>query len=160
MIDFKQSQPEQSIYILPQDKKRALVPKIVSLTVLGIIFYLAVLLNISLLELTAAEETTIKIVSLIFLLGIIVLGIYLSFHRSNQSYKFYQDKITFMKNQITYLEISNTKSKVDFLDKIFKTVTINCGNNFFIRNVPAQLQIDNYLEKLVAYHRGTRPTSS
>ena len=37
------------------------------------------------------------------------------------------------------------------LDKIFKTYSINLGNGKFIRNVSQEVQIKNYLDKLINY---------
>ena len=148
---------EQPIYALAQNKKRALIPKVVSLLGLGIIFYLGILLNISLLDLKAGEETLIKVIALIILLAVLALGIYISFHRANQNYKFYKNRISFLKQQINYLNIINTKPHSDFIDKMFKTYTINLGNKFFLRNIPKTVQIENYLQQLVAYSRKNNP---
>jgi len=148
---------EQPIYALAQNKKRALIPKVVSLLGLGIIFYLGILLNISLLDLKAGEETLIKVIALIILLAVLALGIYISFHRANQNYKFYKNRISFLKQQINYLNIINTKPHSDFIDKMFKTYTINLGNKFFLRNIPNTVQIENYLQQLVAYSRKNNP---
>jgi hypothetical protein len=155
----KQPVTEQPIYVLAQNKKRALIPKVVSLLGLGIIFYLGILLNVSLLDLKAGEETLIKVIALIVLLSVLILGIYISFHRANQNYKFYRGRIVFLKQQINYLNIINTKSQVDFIDKMFKTYTINLGNKFFLRNIPNTVQIENYLQQLIAYSKKVNPGS-
>ena len=151
MADIQQTQQERPLYILAQNKKRALIPKIVSLIGLGIIFYLGVLLNVSLLNLSASAESVVKLVSLILLLLIIFLGFYISFHRATQAYKFYHNRIFFNKKEISYLEIVNTNPKQDFFDKLFKTYTIGLGKNFYLRNIPQTIQIKNYLEKLINY---------
>jgi len=146
-----QTQIEQPIYVLPQNKKRAIIPKIIIFIVLGIIFYLGVLLNVSLLELSASTKSLIKLITLILLLLIIVLGIYLTFHRANQPYKFYRNKIYFNKKEIYYTLIINTNPKQDFWDKLFKTYTISLNKKFFLRNIPQTIQINNYLNQLINY---------
>ncbi|MBT6774317.1 hypothetical protein HOA91_03010 [Candidatus Woesearchaeota archaeon] len=146
-----QPQIEQPIYVLPQNKKRALIPKIIIFIILGIIFYLGVLLNVSLLELSASTESIIKLITLILLLLIIVLGIYLTFHRANQPYKFYRNRIYFNKKEIYYTLIINTNPKQDFWDKLFKTYTISLSKKFFLRNIPQTIQINNYLNQLINY---------
>ena len=151
LVQSSEPVSEQPKYVLQQNKSRALIPKIVSLFVLGIIFYLGVLVNISLLELKGSEETIVNIISLILVLCVIAVGIYLAFHKAHLNYKFYQSKIIFDKQTIAYLEIKNTLPKQDFIDKIFNTYTINLGNNFFIRNVPKTVDIQNYLQQLVDY---------
>ncbi len=154
MIDVQQpqqTQPEQPIYVLLQNKKRAFIPKVVIFIVLGVIFYLGVLLNVSLLELSASTETVTKLVALILLLLVIVLGIYLTFHRAVQPYKFYRNRIYFNKKEIAYIDIINTAAKQDFWDKLFKTYNINLGHDYFIRNIPLKVQISNYLQQLINY---------
>src|SRR3989344_3225986 len=83
------AQPSSNpIYVLSQKKSRALIPKILSMVILSVIFYIGILVNISLLDLTAKEETQIKLVSFIILVIINFIGIYVAFHRS-APYKFY-----------------------------------------------------------------------
>lgn len=160
ILEPVQESAEQPIYILPQSKKRALIPKIISLLILGGIFYLGVLLNISLLNLTANQEQGISLASLIILLLVIFLGIYLSLRRANKPYEFYKNRIAFNKKEIFYTKIINTAAKQDFLDKIFKTCSVNLGNNFHLRNISQQVQISDYLQKLINYSQSQTPTTS
>ncbi|MBT4804978.1 hypothetical protein HON71_02295 [Candidatus Woesearchaeota archaeon] len=146
-----QPQIEQPIYVLPQNKKRAIIPKIIIFIVLGIIFYLGVLLNVSLLELDASTESIAKLTSLILLLLIILLGTYLTFHKAMQPYKFYRNRIYFNKKEIKYTLITNTNLKQDFWDKMFKTYSIGLSKKFFLRNIPQTIQINNYLNQLINY---------
>ncbi len=144
-------QTEQPLYVLQQIKKRALIPKIISLVVLSVIFYLGVLLNVSLLKLSGTEETVIRLVALILLLSVVAVGIYISFHQANQPYKFYKSGVLIRGKIVSYGQIVNTESKIEMLDKIFKTYSINLGNGKFIRNVSQEVQIKNYLDKLINY---------
>jgi len=144
---------EQPIYVVKQSLSRALVPKFVTLFVLGVIFYLGILLNLSLLELQAEEESLIKLVSLILLLLIIAFGAFLSFHRANLAYNFYQNRITFNKKQIPYTSITNTTPKRDLFDKIFKTYSISLGEDFHFKHVPTEIQLQPYLQQLLGYAR-------
>ncbi|MBU0457286.1 MAG: hypothetical protein ABH824_07280 [Nanoarchaeota archaeon] len=146
-------QSEKPIYVLPQIKKRALLPKITILFFLGVIFYLGVLLNISLLELNATQETTIKTISFVFLLSLLVLGTYFSYHKAHIPYKFYQNRITQGKKTINYIDINNTASHTDIFDKIFKTYTTNLGNDFVLRNISQEIKLENYLRQLIDYAR-------
>ncbi len=142
---------ELPLYVLPQRLSRAVLPKIGILIILSLIFYSGILLNITLLELTAPTETMVKLIALIFLLGIIFLGILLAFRRAKLPYTFYQNKITFNKEEITLNNILNTTPKSDLLDKIFKTYSINLGNNFHLRHIPEQIQIKEHVTALVGY---------
>jgi len=150
---LQQARPviEQPIYVLPQSKSRALIPKIVILLVLGGIFYLGVLLNLSLLDLTSEVSDVANLTSLILLLCVIILGIFLAVRQAESSYKFYHSKITQGKRDIKYTAISNINPKQDFLDKLFKTYSINLGSNFFLRHLPQEVQISAYLQKLINY---------
>ena len=145
--------PENSIYVLQQNKKRAIIPKILLLVLLGIIFYLGLLLNLRLLDLLGSEETTTKTVSLIILIVIIILGIILTIVKANRSYIFYQNRIMFGKKQIFYQEISNTNLKMSFIDKMFKTYSIPLSKKFSLRNIPQELNLQSYLQQLVNYSR-------
>ena len=145
------STPEQPLYVLHQHKARALIPKFFTLVILSAIFYLGILLNISLLNLDAAQETSIQSGSLIFLVAIIVFSMIVALHRSGIPTLFYRNRLVYNDKIILLTEINNTTPRQDLLDKIFKTQTFNFGKNFILRNVPAELQIEQYLQQLKAY---------
>lgn len=145
---------EQPQYILSQKKSRAIIPKIIVLLILGLIFYLGILLNVALLDLTGSEETTIKLISLIILIMIVGLGIYLAIRRSKLQYFFYRNRLIFGKEEIFYHEILNTKINKDFFDFFFHTYGINLGHNFHLRHIPEEINLENYLNKLIAYTKG------
>ncbi len=147
---------ELPIYVLKQLKVRAIIPKVLSLLVLGAIFYLGILLNLYLLELTAPQEEIIRLVSLILLFSIIALGLYFTIHKANQPYKFYNSRIEQNKKVIYYLNIANTAPHQDPLDRIFKTYSIKLSDDFFLRNIPEQVQMQNYLQQLIDYARKRR----
>ena len=150
---LKMNLPEKPIYVLQQNKKRAIIPKILLLFVLGTIFYLGLLLNLRLLDLLGSEETTTKTVSLIILILIIILGVILTIVKANRSYIFYQNRIMFGKKQIFYQEISNTNLKINFIDKMFKTYSISLSKKFRLRNIPQELNLQSYLQQLVNYSK-------
>ena len=142
---------EQPQYILSQKKSRAIIPKIIVLSILGIIFYLGVLLNIALLDLTESQEATIKLISLIILIAIISLGIYLAIRRSKLQYLFYHDRLILGKEEISYSEILNTKLKKDFFDIFFHTYGIDLVPEFHLWHISEDINIENYLNQLIAY---------
>jgi hypothetical protein len=146
---------EQPVYVLQQNKKRALIPKITTQIVLGFIFYLGVLLNISLLKLSASSETVIKLVALILLLLIVIVGIFLAFHQTSVPYRFYRNRIKLYKKEVLYVNIINTNPKIDFWDKLFKTYSIKISKDRYIRNIPQTVQISNYLQQLINYVRNS-----
>ena len=142
---------EQPLYVLAQKKSRSLIPKIISYVILGAIFYVGVMLNISLLELDPDQESIVQIVSLIILLLTFILGIYLTFHKANQKYLFYKNRRVLGKKQMFYVNIQKTQIKTDIVDKIFKTYSIPLAKEFFIRNIPLSVNIQQYLQQLVTY---------
>lgn len=142
---------EQVIYVLPQNKKRAIIPKIVSLVALGIIFYLGVLLNLLLLELTLDQKSLIQIISISILSIIIIFGIYLTIHQAYIPTKFYRTKVVVNKKELYYTSILSIQTKKDFLDKLFKTYSLYLGNNFYLRNIPQEVQLESYLRQLMDY---------
>ena len=162
---------EQPLYILPQQKTRTIIPKLFAFLFLGIIFYFGVLLNISLLTLSLSTENTIKLISLIILSLVVILGIIFNIRKSKQKYFFYKNKITFRKKEILIPQITDIKSKQDFLDKIFKTYSLNLDRTcqepevlehtgvpkehpvFNIKNIPQQTQLRGYIQKLITYSR-------
>lgn len=141
---------ESPIYTLPQRKSRAIIPKVFSSLLLSIIFYLGILVNLSLLKLSPDQESKIKLISFIVLLFINLLGLYLAFHQA-KPYLFYGNRIKHNRKEIYYQNILNTAPHQDFSDKIFKTYSLNLGNYFHLRNISQEIQIQNYLQQLIAY---------
>ena len=128
-----------------------MVPKTVTLLILGIIFYVGILVNISLLELTGRDETLLKTGALILVGVVVLLGCLIAYHHARSSYRFYQDRICFEKKEMLYKEIVNTKPKKDILDKIFRTYSINLGKAFFMKNIPEEVSIESYLQQVMEY---------
>ncbi|HLD72621.1 MAG TPA: hypothetical protein VJA23_03470 [Candidatus Nanoarchaeia archaeon] len=150
---------EPPVYILPQNKLRALAPKFITFLVLGVIFYLGVWLNLSLMELTSSTENLIQTISLILLLFIIILGIYLAIHRANQPYKFYRNRLWIHKKELYYINIIIIVTKRDLWDKLFKTYSIALGNQFYLRHISNNIQISDYLQQLVDYAKREQSNS-
>lgn len=144
---------EQPAYVLHQKLSRALTFKIIILIILGTIFYLGILLNLKLLELRANHETIIKLSALGLVSTIIILAIILSLHRARLPYLFYRTNLMFSNKTINYTEISNTIPKKDSLDKIFKTYNIDLGNNFVIKHIPNEINMEQYLKQLIEFSK-------
>ena len=150
------NQSEQALYTVYGSKSRALVPKIVSLFLLAFIFYLGVLINISLLELNASQETSLKTGALLTLALLIIIGTVLTFRKTQQPYLFYRNRVAHGKETIYYLNITNTMPQANFLDRAFKTYSIPLGKSFSLRYIPEttqKTQLSNYLQQLVDYAR-------
>ncbi len=115
---------EQPIYSIYGSKARALIPKIISLSGLSAIFYLFVLINISLLELDATQETTLKTGALSLLAILILIGTVSTFRKVQQPYLFFRNTITHGKETIDYANITNTTPQATFFDSLFKTYCV------------------------------------
>ncbi len=142
---------EQPIYAVQESKQRTLIPKVITLLFLAAIFYLGVLVNISLLELSADQETALKTGSLLTLAVIIIVGIILTFIKTRRPYLFYKNRITHGKETIYYFNITNTTATKNFLDRSFKTYSLQLSKTFFFRNIPETIQLSNYIQQLIEY---------
>lgn len=127
--------------------------KIVILLISVSVFYLVFFLNISLLKLSAIQESLTKTISLIILILILVIGIILFIIKSKLPYNFYRNKISAGNKVIYYTEIINTVPYQDQLDKIFNSYSINLGPHFSLRHVPQKIQLENYIKKLIHYNQ-------
>jgi len=143
--------PEQSLYSVYESKQRALIPKAITLIFLAFIFYIGVLINISLLELGADQETALKTGALVILALLIILGLLLTAKRSRQPYLFFRNRIAQGKKSIYYASIASTAPQVNFIDQIFNTYSIPLGKTFTLRHIPENIQLSNYLQQLIEY---------
>ncbi len=147
---------EQPLYALPKKVSRAVVPKIASYLILGTLFYLGVLANVALLELTAPQKTAIKLSALSILLVLIALGTYDAFRRSRQPYLFYSTGIRFGRKFAPYSSLASPVLKRSLLDRIFKTYSLSAGGGFSLRHIPEEVpagQLQEYLQKLIARYK-------
>jgi hypothetical protein len=142
---------EKPLYVLPQVKKRIIIPKTIVLILLGVVFYLGILLNVSLLKINSTQESYTKIISIIIVLSIVVLGVYINIHNSNKKYIFYKDRLVKGKKSISYNEIKNITPKISLLDKIFKTYHIELNKKFSLSNITQEVPLQNYLQQLIDY---------
>ncbi len=151
---------EKPLYTLPQVKKRLIIPKLVSFFLLGIIFYLGIILNMSLLNLTGKTKNLVLAISLILLVFLIIFGIIYNLLKTKKEYLFYKNKIIFWKKEIPYKLILNMEIKRNFLDKIFKTYSLQLTKKFSINNIPETIQIKDYLQKLINYNKKYNQSTS
>lgn len=151
----------QPQYQVRKSLPRALMPKIASLLVLAGIFYLGVLLNLSLLELPGDIKEMITLSALVFLGAIIILGLILAIRRARQPYLFYPDGILIHGQKVLYQSITNTTPQQAFLDKIFKTYRISLNQETTIKHLPFSIPLQPYLQQLITYsHQASSGSSS
>lgn len=141
---------EQPIYSVLPHQGRALVPKALSLIGLGIIFYIGVLVNVTLLDLRATEETVVKVVALAVVLCLIIVGIILARRHTMRPYVFYRDGIEVNEIKIRYSTITIVDTKQNLWDKIFTTQKIVMGSTI-LHHVPEELALEGYIRKVIEY---------
>ena len=142
---------EQPLYVLHQKTSRAVIPKLFTLLLLSAIFYAGVLLNINLLEMQPAQETTAQMGALLFLLIIIVIGFIIALKRARRPYSFYHTKIVHGQKEILYSAILNTEPHYDFLGKMFKTYSMNLGSDFHLHHISQEIKIQDYIKQMTQY---------
>ena len=144
-------------YELSQKLSKILIVKSVTLITLSIIFYVGILLIVSLLSLPANQETWIQFGALILLVLLIGAGIIIDYKKGKKRYLFYAHNVTFDKKSVAYNEISNTEPKEDFLDKTFKTYSIKLNEEITLKNISKELDMQTYLKQLIAYDKKSTP---
>ncbi len=144
---------ENPPYILEQRRIRAIVPRIVEFTCLGILFYVGVIANLLLLSFEESTNDLIKLISLIILLTLTAAGIGINVHRSSQKYLFYANRLEFGTTGIFLKDVADIKQKENFWDKTFHTYSLELTPYFVLRYLPVEKNITNYLNQLVAYNR-------
>jgi hypothetical protein len=150
MLPSQQSAP---LYVLPKKKVRAIVPKVVSLFMLGAVFYVGILLNVALLDLKAAEEGTVKLVALIVVLLVVIMGSVLSILRARNPYKFYRDRVMTGKKTVLYSSITDLEKKRNIYDKLFKTYSLKLTKKLSLHSIAWDVDVEDYMKKLTAYAR-------
>lgn len=143
------SREEQPLYQLQQSKSRAIIPQMIVTLLLSVIFYGGVLLNLSLLEVKKNTEQIFQASTLIFLFLVLTLSIVLAARKAHAPYLFYRNKIVFQKKIIPLTAINSVTTQQDPLDKIFRTYSLS-GDHLRIRNIPQEIQLQQYLQQLVA----------
>ncbi len=154
-----QINPIKPLYSLEQKKSRALIPKISIIIVLCIILYLGLLLNISLLLLSSRTELIIKISALVILSLIFLFSLIQGIIKANHKYEFYHSYLSINDKKIPYNTIISSQRKRDLADKIFSTHSLSLGTGHFLRNIPADVDLQTYLSKLIAYSKQTKHPS-
>ena len=106
------------------------------------------------LGLDASQETNLKIGILVFLILIILLGIYLSYRHSKKKYTYYRNRIFFNKKEIKYVDINDVVRKQNLWDKVFKTYSLKLSKGFSIRHINVEIDLENYTKQMVKYSKG------
>jgi|SRR3989339_553148 len=144
---------EPVLYTLNQVKKRVLIPKVITIIILSAFFYIGIIINIWLIDLSDSVSNIIKIGAVIILIILSLTEIAVNIHKVKQNYYFYQNRITFKDQQIFLSGITDIQVKRNWLDKLFKTQSVILNQQFKISFVPFSEELKNYLWKLVDYSK-------
>ncbi len=146
------------LYTLKPNKKRAIIPKVISVLFLCILFYLGIQLNLYLLEVPISTFTAVLIISALFIL--FVFESIMTYSKADRlTYYFHDDKLTVQNKElrsIDYLDVQNTSIKQNLVDKVFNTGTIILAPDFSIKFINNSSQLYNWINQLVARSRQMR----
>ncbi len=157
------SREEQLLYQLQQSRSRAIIPQMIVTLLLSVIFYGGVLLNLSLLEVKKSTEQISQASTLIFLFLVLTLSIVLAARKAHAPYLFYRNHLVFQRKMVLFTTINNLAVKQDPLDKVFHTYSLSLYRKFSasaekapfrIRNIPQEIQLQQYVQQLVARAKG------
>ena len=142
---------EQLQYSVNQKQSRALIPKVLTLTFLGAIFYVGILVNLSLLNISKTENQVVKWVSLVIIIALVSVGLLLTHKHSSEPYRFYQTYLTITDKPFQYKNIIDTSVKRNVFDKWFNTYSIHLGKKTFLKHIPTEVPLQNYIQQLATY---------
>jgi len=141
---------EHPQYMLKQDLKRVIIPKIFLLIGLAAVFYFAIWLNLFLLEVEDSTKLYVAIGAGIILVIAVILEIILFVQKiNNNQYLFYSRKVKYKGKEIPFVNVDHVSFRQSFLDKIFMTGTIVLHPGFLIEKVPNLNEVYFYIQKLV-----------
>lgn len=140
----------EPIYVLEPRGIRIVVPEFFKLLGLIMTFYLAIRLNLFLLniEISTVWHTLIFVVLMVLLVVEILLKL-----KKTPTYKFYNDSVSDGINSI-YLNQANLVIERNLLDKILGTETLSLTPNFKLESISADNQIYAYIQSLIKYSKG------
>jgi hypothetical protein len=152
------SKPVQKpAYELHQKLSKILIIKSVTLITLSVIFYVGIMIIVSLLNLPANQETGIQVGALMLLIILIGAGVLIDYKKGKKKYLFYAHSIVFGNKSVAYRAINNTNLKENFLDKMFKTYSIKLNEDLILINISKSLDMQTYLKQLIAYDKKSAP---
>ena len=144
----------QVLYKLAQKKSRVIIPHFLTLIILSALFYVGILINLSLLKLKGSQESTITTVALFVITLLILLGTLLKYTKVKRNYLFLAHKIIISKKKsVVYNNILGLTKKRGILDKIFGTYTLVLTHDAKLENIPVAIDIENYVLQLIEFNK-------
>jgi len=134
---------------------RILLPKTLLMLFLGILLYIGIQLNISLLGISVNPLFNYMIIGII----IAAVGVHFFFNKrkiSAATYNFYTDRIVRTGRDeayISYVQASSTSKEQNIFDRLFNTATISIEPDFRIEHINNAQRVLDYIQKMTAYYR-------
>lgn len=145
---------ELPLYTLNLSLPRVLIPKSISLIMLGGLLYFGVWLNLLILNIIIPGIYHVYIA--VFIVILVLLQAILNYLKySNYKYLFFKDKIIYEGKTeliINYRDVQNLAFSKDFFDNIFNTGTIIMSPVHKIQYVANTNQMYFYVQKLLQYY--------
>ena len=82
------------------------------------------------------------------------VGIINTLRKVKYDYLFYQDRIQWNQKTVLYQSIINIQRKEKWSDKIFKTYSLQLNDQFRIKHISQEVNIQEYIEKMRSYASG------
>ena len=143
------------LYSLKPNMKRIIIPQALKILSLCVLFYIGIMINVRLLDITVPDNIVILILGVLILLFVMeMVLIYSKYHKL--SYTFHDDKIKMEgKNpkSIPYTDILNMNIEENGMDKLFKTSTISLSPKFRIKFINGADKVYVYIQKLIQRKR-------
>ena len=139
------------IYQVPLVKKRILIPKTITLFVLSGLFYVGILINITLLDLKADVEGTAKFAGIGIVILLFLLGVILNLAKSKHGIKFFNNHLEIGHKKIQYITLNTVETKRSLLDKIFHTYTLKIDKKHKVEGISEEVNVQQYLQELIDY---------
>ncbi len=146
------------LYQVPLIKKRILIPKTITLIVLSALFYVGILVNISLLKLDSDVEGMAKFAGLGIVVLLFLLGVILNSSKAKHGIKFYNDHLEIGHQKVQYITLTNVEAKQGLLDKMFHTYTLKIDKKHLVEGISQEVNVVQYLQQLINYAKSQQQT--
>jgi len=140
---------ETPFYILYKSPKRVYFPKMFMMIGLSIVFFFGIWLNLIILDVSEQTKSITLAASAILLAILTAAETYSSYKKSKEGYKFYQNRIEFMRETAYFGNVENVSLEKNLFDRLLNTATIVLHPNFRMKAVRNSGYMLNYMQQLI-----------
>ena len=142
-------------YVIRPNVTRVLIPQIIITSVLAVIFYLGILLNVTLLRIFIPGTINMLIISVLALL--VVMQVLLSYLQASKThYSIYKNRIQIegpKQQYIMFSTIQSMKASKNIFDNMLNTGTLVIEPKIKITAIPNFDQNYQYLNQMIQFAR-------